>query len=139
MVYFLYLNYIQLAFLAVTLSVIFFGVLVNLFEEQLPSVVAQFVRYGKFSDKKAKSPLIVQVPKSWFRHFYFYSSILLPYALYLCYSNYVYGKNPPHWISTVLDYSMGNSRKPTGNIISFFLALKLYLTYLSYFLFALKS
>lgn len=114
MVY-LFLNYIQLAFLSVILVLILFGSLVNLFEKQLPSFVVQTVRYGKFSDKNVKSALVVQVPKSWFRHFYLYSSSLTAFALYLCINNYVYNENPPQWVYSVLDFTMGSWRTPRGN------------------------
>ncbi|GJQ64918.1 hypothetical protein Trydic_g7087 [Trypoxylus dichotomus] len=115
MVYFLFFNYIELVFLSATLLALFFGSILSLYEQQLPSFIIQTVRYGKFADRNKKSQLVVQVPKSWFRHFYIYSSILSTGALYLCINHYVYEKDPPQWVFSVLDYSIGNLRKPTVN------------------------
>lgn len=115
MVYFLFLNSVQLVFLATVIGVVLFGSLVNVFENYLPVYITQWVRYGKFADKAEKSVLVVQVPKSWFRHFYVYAAILFSAIFYMCVNNYIYQKPPPEWVYTVLDYSMGYLRKPTGN------------------------
>ncbi|KAF5282168.1 hypothetical protein FQR65_LT02865 [Abscondita terminalis] len=59
-----------------TTTLLLMGSLVNSFEKYLPTITTQFIRYGKFASKEAPILQILQVPKSYFKHFYVYASLL---------------------------------------------------------------
>ncbi|KAF5282167.1 hypothetical protein FQR65_LT02864 [Abscondita terminalis] len=52
------------------------GMLVNNFEKYLPLKVIQFIRYGKFGLTEAPIFQKLQVPKSYYKHFYVHASIV---------------------------------------------------------------
>ena len=77
------------AFMMVYNSVIAFG------EPYLPEFVLELFRYGKTLNGPAKTTFVkmISVPKSYFTHFYIFSSIYVPASLatvlYCCHSGQV--------------------------------------------------
>lgn len=110
------INYVQLIFALLTSSVIALGSLINYFEKYLPAFISEIFRYGKFAFNDKKQSLIkpVQVPKSWFKHFYVFSSFLTLFALYVVIQAYIFEIGPPLWLSKLLDISCGNLRRATS-------------------------
>lgn len=106
--------------------VIILGSLLNYFEKYLPIFIVQIYRYGKFS-YTGKSSFIkpIQVPKAWFRHFYVYSTILVPATLCLTIASYYFNMEIPHWIIYVLDLTGGYYREPAVTKNHVLLALTL--------------
>lgn len=110
------INYVQLTFALLTSSLIAVGSLINYFEKYLPAFISQIFRYGKFAYNGKNSYLIkpIQVPKSWFRHFYFVSSNLTLFTLYLVVNAYVFEVGPPLWVIRLLDCCCGSLRNAAG-------------------------
>lgn len=76
------LNIIQASFALLTLITFFTGALMNICENHLPDFIKAAIRYGKFAYTGEKSSIpTIEVPKSWFRHFYSYSAILTVFTL----------------------------------------------------------
>lgn len=110
------INYVQLVFALLTSSLIAVGSLINYFENYLPAFISQIFRYGKFAYNGKTSFLIrpIQVPKSWFRHFYIFSSILTVFTLTLVTRAYIFDIAPPLWIIQLLDCCCGSLRRATS-------------------------
>ncbi|KAF5279009.1 hypothetical protein FQA39_LY05687 [Lamprigera yunnana] len=70
------LNYVALLFSSMITMIILMGSLLNTFEKCLPMLLVQTMRYGKFACKEEPVLKFFEVPKSWFKHFYVYSSLL---------------------------------------------------------------
>ena len=66
-----------------TLFMIIYNGVINLGEPHLPTFIIELFRYGKTLDGPAKTSIIklISVPKSWFTHFYIFSSIYVPVIL----------------------------------------------------------
>uniref|UniRef100_A0A146MIM1 Polyprenal reductase n=2 Tax=Lygus hesperus TaxID=30085 RepID=A0A146MIM1_LYGHE len=95
---------LKVCFSLITFLTVVLGLLINVAENRLPAFVSQLYRYGKFSYKGSERYWTLRVPKSWFRHFYFFGSIYatLVFAVIVClYLNYVAA--PPAYLVYVLD------------------------------------
>lgn len=68
--------FLKFVFAFMALSVVVVGVLINCVESRLPAFVVQAFRYGKFSSRR-RNRLVdrLEVPKSWFRHFYAFAAV----------------------------------------------------------------
>ena len=66
-----------ISFMVIYNSIISFG------EPYLPLFVLELFRYGKTLDGPVKNPLVklISVPKTYFTHFYIFSSIYVPFLL----------------------------------------------------------
>lgn len=109
------INYVQLIFACMTSSVIALGSLINSFEKYLPAFIKETFRYGKFS-YTGKSSFIkpVKVPKSWFKHFYVFSSVLTIITLNLVVQVYIFDTEPPASLIEILDVCCGILRTPSS-------------------------
>ncbi|KAF2900042.1 hypothetical protein ILUMI_06146 [Ignelater luminosus] len=87
------MNYIQLYFSSIITVLIVLGILINKFEKYTPVYVKNLFHYGKTSTK-SKHKLLIEVPKSWFKHFYVYSSLLSTFMLVLVVLKRVYSIVP---------------------------------------------
>lgn len=104
-------NFLQVFFLMMTFSIVIMGSLVNWFEHRLPRIISQTFRYGKFAyDGKPSKFKVIEVPKSWFKHFYVFSSLYSLYALYLVIDVYMYGAKPSPWLIKYLNLCCGSNR-----------------------------
>lgn len=107
------MNLINLLFLQLTIVVSIFGALINLVEKYLPLKIRQLFRYGKHAHKGAKSDSLIQkieIPKSWFSHFYVFALIWSWSALTLVISVYFFDYTPHDYLITYLDFSCGHDR-----------------------------
>jgi len=101
-----------LGFFTVFMTV--FNGLIDLFEEQLPLFVLEAFRYGKTLNGPVQSKIVslISVPKSWFLHFYIFSSIYIPAVLYLAYRTYVQLEPLPPVVHQSLDFLCTKDRMP---------------------------
>lgn len=110
------LNLIKLIFASFIAVIVVIGSLINWFEKYIPVIFPQTFRYGKFAYQGKPSKLwVIEVPKSWFKHFYVFASVYSLYALYLAIDVYMYGGQPPAWFVSYLDFFCGTNRKAKGN------------------------
>ena len=108
------MNYIQILLSMMGGSIIFMGSLINLLENKLPSFFSQFFRYGKFAAKTAKSRLIIEVPKKWFRHFYYLAIIYFCLLLWLTIKVYIFKGDIPNYTIDILNFLCGKERYAFG-------------------------
>lgn len=109
------LNYMQILFSSLSLNIILLGSLINTFEKYLPVLIKRAFRYGKFScEEESKVAVKMEVPKSWFRHFYVMAVILSSGALYLMVNCYFFGGEVPVWLFRFLDSCCGILRQASG-------------------------
>lgn len=95
-------------------AMILMGSLINTYEAYLPQFFISSIRYGKFAIEGRKLK-ILEVPKSWFKHFYVFSALSSIGAIILAVSVYVFGKAPPVSFMLVLDATVGSLRYSTGS------------------------
>ncbi|XP_008191881.1 polyprenol reductase isoform X2 [Tribolium castaneum] len=109
------INLCKLFFVIITSSLVILGVLINFFEPHLPAFIKKTFRYGKFaSDEKSLLVQSVEVPKSYFRHFYVAAAfIFCPIFLKEVVAVYVFNKGVDDWIETLLNFSCGYGRLST--------------------------
>lgn len=106
------MNLLQMLLLSMTFVIVIFGSLINWFEPYLPTFLPQTFRYGKFAYTGKPSNLkVIEVPKSWFKHFYVFASLYSLFALHLVIDVYLYGAKPPNSLLQYLEFLCGTSRK----------------------------
>lgn len=108
------LNLINLLFLQLTFTIVILGSLMNLIEKYLPTSIKQMFRYGKHAHKGEMSDKLVErieIPKSWFSHFYVFAVIWSWCMTVLAISVYFYDYKPPSYFIKYLDFSCGRNRK----------------------------
>jgi 3-oxo-5-alpha-steroid 4-dehydrogenase 3 len=108
------LNLINILFLQLTFVIVVLGSLMNLIEKYLPTSIKQMFRYGKHALKGEKSDKLVEsieIPKSWFSHFYNFALIWSWSMTILAISVYFYDYQPPKAFIAYLDFSCGKDRK----------------------------
>lgn len=84
---------------------------INLF-----SYFDQISKYGKIRKSTGNNDLIsrLDVPKSWFRHFYTFGSIYSGFCVYLTVNLYVLGNEVPDFVVFLFDLVYGKDRKTVG-------------------------
>lgn len=109
------MNLIDLLFIQFTIVIVVLGSLMNLVEKYLPSYVKQMFRYGKHSykgdDKKGGLINSIEIPKSWFKHFYVFAIVWSWLGFLLAVAVYFYDYQPQALLLKYLDLSCGNDRK----------------------------
>lgn len=113
------MNYVQILFSLFTTSVIACGSLINYFEKYLPQFISQSFRYGKFSVVGKKSILTIEVPKSWFKHFYVLAVILFTYLLSVIIAVYLCEFKVPYYLLQILDTLCGEERYAHSMLFNF--------------------
>lgn len=108
------MNYILLAFLFLASFTAAGGSLLIALENKLPTFFLKNFRYGKFSIKNKTSKLAVDVPKSWFRHFYALGLCIYAYGFYMITSTYIFDSKVPKWIIELLNATCGQDRVATS-------------------------
>lgn len=113
------MNFVIVAFSLLTSSIILTGSLVSHFEKYLPSLFIQAIRYGKFAykDKTSKSKIILEVPKSWFKHFYWVGVSIFAFILYEATLVYIFNANVNELLKSFLNILCGSHRQSYGKNI----------------------
>ncbi|CAB3360801.1 Hypothetical predicted protein [Cloeon dipterum] len=98
-----------------TLTTLVLGALVNLIEPYLPAFVIQALRYGKFAYRGPKQSWIkpIEIPKSSFKHFYYFAAFYTSYITYLTFFVYYGNAAVPHWFVKYLDLLASSKREAT--------------------------
>lgn len=104
------LNLVELLFLFMGFSAVLLGSLVNFLEPYLPDFVSTAFRYGKFGSDK-KSPLVHEIPKSKFKHFYAFALIWGAGGFYLGICAYLTGRPIPGYVHSLLDLLVSKNRE----------------------------
>lgn len=126
------INYIQLLFSSMVLIMILMSSLINSFEKYLPVFIRRSFRYGKFAcNESDKFVMKTEIPKSWFRHFYVFSSFISVCALNCAIKVYLHNQSPPEWLERLLDNCFGVFRRGRGDYIE---KVKFSLLYIFYIL-----
>lgn len=108
------MNYIKLYFSSIITVLIALGILINKFEKYTPVHVRNLFYYGKISTN-TKHKLLMEVPKSWFRHFYVYSSFLSTFMLVLTILKLTYGIAPfDSFVIDIFEFISGSVRSYNG-------------------------
>lgn len=108
------MNLINLLFLQLTLVIVILGTLMNSIEKYLPVSIRQMFRYGKYAHKGDKSNKLVEkieIPKSWFSHFYIFALFWSWSLTILAVSVYFFNYQPHPYFITYLDFSCGKDRQ----------------------------
>ncbi|CAO1430794.1 unnamed protein product [Diamesa serratosioi] len=106
------MNLIDLLFIALTFFVVVLGTLVTSIEKYLPDAIKQSFRYGKHAHTGQQDKLVslLELPKSWFKHFYVFAFAWTWLAVYLAVDVYFLGNRPHQFVLSFLDLSCGSDR-----------------------------
>lgn len=119
------LNLVWSILIFFTVFMIFYSGVISLLEDHLPTAVLELFRYGKTLNGPVKSSLvsIISVPKSYFTHFYIFSSVYIPTLLYLSFSHYTTNIPVSPTVISGLDFVCSSSRSVNTNPSSIILVL----------------
>lgn len=113
------LSIIDAIFIQFALVIVIFGNLLHLLEPYVPVCIRQGFRYGKFGYNGNACAWVswIEIPKSYFKHFYISSTFCSFFAL--CIAMYVYCFNgvTPEWFLGFLNFWCCSERVATGKII----------------------
>ncbi|KAL7022178.1 hypothetical protein ACKWTF_012167 [Chironomus riparius] len=108
------MDLIKLLFLQLTLVIVLLGTLMNSIEKYLPPDIRRMFRYGKHSYQSENSSKIIdkiEIPKSFFKHFYIFAIIWSWMGLTLAIRVYFLNYHPHIYLFKYLDFSCGINRK----------------------------
>lgn len=107
------INLINLLFMHLTFVIVVLGTLMTLIEKYLPTAIRQTFRYGKHAHKEKSDKLVekLELPKSYFAHFYVFAVVWSWAWLILAVSVYFFGYQLPSAVVSYLDFSCGDNRK----------------------------
>lgn len=93
-----------------------FGILMLSVEQYLPAALRQSVRYGKhaFTGQTDKLVSLLEVPKSWFSHFYVFAAAYATLGVTLVFYVYFQGGKAPAVVMSYLDFVYGPNRSVKG-------------------------
>lgn len=112
------MNFILVNFSFLAYSMMIYGTIICLGENKLPSFMVKTFRYGKFAYRGSltglSSKIVLEVPKSWFRHFYWSGILAYVFILYQISSVYVLKNDVPTWLNSFLNIVCGPNRFANG-------------------------
>lgn len=113
------MNLINILYLQLTFVIVVLGSLMNSIESHLPTAIKQMFRYGKHSHKEKSDKLVerIEIPKSWFSHFYVFAIVWSWASFVLAIKVYFSGYQPHPYLIAYLDLSCGNDRKVESEFI----------------------
>ena len=119
-------NIIWAILLFFTVFMILYSGIISLLEPVLPTAVLELFRYGKTLNGPVQSSLVglISVPKSYFTHFYIFSSIYIPLLLGLAIVE-ASGRSLPGSVKPALDLLCTSDRTSSTSGTSVLLALTL--------------
>ena len=110
-----------------TVFMILYSGIISLLEDHLPNAVLELFRYGKTLNGPVRSSLVslIVVPKSYFTHFYIFSSVFIPMLFYLSFSSYTTRTQVPPFVISSLDFVCSTTRSVGTDHSSLLLAMSL--------------
>lgn len=105
------LHLVNTIFIGFTVIIVVLGSLMNLVEPLLPTFIKQSYRYGKHRHKGPEDKLVskMEVPKSWFAHFYVFAFSWSMLALYLVLKGIIMHSVAPEYVLEFLDFVAGGA------------------------------
>ncbi|KAM7354456.1 polyprenal reductase [Cochliomyia hominivorax] len=105
------IHIVNIIFIGFTVIIVVLGSLMNLVEPLLPTFIKQSYRYGKHCHKGPEDKLVskLEVPKSWFAHFYVFAFSWSMLALYLVLKGIIMHSVAPEYVLEFLDFVAGGS------------------------------
>lgn len=105
------LNIVNIIFIGFTMIIVILGSLINAVEPMLPAFIRQSYRYGKHSYKGPEDKFVskMEVPKSWFAHFYVFAFSWSMLALYLILKSIIMHSVASDYVLEFLDYVAGGA------------------------------
>uniref|UniRef100_A0A1I8QF35 Polyprenal reductase n=1 Tax=Stomoxys calcitrans TaxID=35570 RepID=A0A1I8QF35_STOCA len=105
------INLIHTIFIGFTIIIVVNGSLINLMEPLLPVFIRQSFRYGKHKHIGSKDALVsmIEIPKSWFSHFYVFAFSWALWALYLVLKGIIMHTTAPDYVIQFLDLVGGGT------------------------------
>ncbi|KAJ8919447.1 hypothetical protein NQ315_016547 [Exocentrus adspersus] len=123
------MNYISLGFSLLTSAIIIGGSLVNTLEDKLPAFILKNFKYGKFGFKgkqsRLASKIVIDVPKSWFKHYYLFAIYIYAYGFYVATCTYIFDYEAPKWLIDCLNLVCGQHRVATTSAAKTYIAFTL--------------
>ncbi|XP_076345045.1 polyprenal reductase [Tachypleus tridentatus] len=127
------MNYITIIWLLSTLCLSCTGILVLYFPIYVPHILRSFFKYGKAAEpyEKYRFLRVLELPKSWFLHFYIFASILYSLVAWMIYSVYFQKKQVPHFVLDLLHIFAGPNQRANVSqeaviLVSLLLLLHIY-------------
>jgi len=110
-----------------TVFMILYSGVISMLEDHLPNAVLELFRYGKTLNGPVRSSLVslIVVPKSYFTHFYIFSSVFIPLLLYLTIISYTTRTQASSFVISSLDFVCSASRSVGTDPSSILLAISL--------------
>lgn len=110
------MSWIDLIYIYFILTIVILAVCINISESNISPILLQTFRYGKHAYKGKPSRLVqvIEVPKSYFKHFYVFAIIWAILTLGLTFNVYMLGTEVPEWIIDSLDFLCGSDRVANG-------------------------
>jgi len=108
-----------------TVFMIIYSGIISLLENHLPNAALELFRYGKTLNGPVRSSMVslIVVPKSYFTHFYIFSSIFIPTLLFLTLISYTSSNNVSPAVISSLDFVCSTSRSVSTDHFSIVLVL----------------
>ncbi|KXJ77747.1 hypothetical protein RP20_CCG006713 [Aedes albopictus] len=99
------INLINFLFVQLIVIIVVLGSLIATIEKYLPTAISQTFRYGKHAHKGPQDRLVslLEVPKSWFKHFYVFAALWSTAGFYFMAANYFAGRPAPGYVIDFLD------------------------------------
>ncbi|XP_065084325.1 polyprenol reductase-like [Ochlerotatus camptorhynchus] len=120
-------NLINFLFAQLIVIIVLLGGLIATIEKYLPTLISQTFRYGKHAHKGPQDRFVslLEVPKSWFKHFYVFAALWSAAGFYFMVNNYLAGQPAPSYVIDFLDV-MGTTKRtarttPTETMVALFL------------------
>lgn len=103
------INIVNTIFLGFAITIVLFGSLITFVEPRLPTFIKQSFRYGKHYHTGNTDVLVskIEVPKSWFSHFYIFAFSWAMLALYLVLKGIIMHSTAPDYVVHFLDLMAG--------------------------------
>lgn len=121
------INIIDLIFLNLAFVATFTGVLINNYEKYVPAFIIKGYKYGSFAYQGSDANYLraLEIPKSYYKHFYLFSSIFSLITLVYMILVYFFNFGMIKFVPMVLKFLLEED-EPSGELLCLF--YKLYFT-----------
>ena len=105
-----------------TIYMVIFSFLINVLEPFTPKIICDAFGYGKTTNANlSKFVRMIQVPKSYFKHFYIFAVLLMGFLFILCIRILIFEENLPTWMKDFFKWfchpDLKTSTTPEGILI----------------------